>query len=129
LIVTKDKDGDKDPEEEKKDVDVSNLVGKKGVPDFWFRAIKNNQMIFELVKEKDEDILKHIRHIDSEKTDKPNKALKVNFHFNENEYFTNDVISLKIQYKDDSDEVLKTEGTVINWKDGKDVTKKKVKKK
>jgi len=127
--VTKDKDGDKEPEEEKKDVDVSNLIGKKGVPDFWSRAIKNNQMIFELVKEKDEEILKHIRHIDSEKTDKPNKALKVNFYFNENEYFTNDVISLKIHYKDDSDEVLKTEGTVINWKDGKDVTKKKVKKK
>jgi nucleosome assembly protein 1-like 1 len=30
---------------------------------------------------------------------------------------------------DDDDEVTKIEGTVIDWKDGKDVTKKKVKKK
>jgi nucleosome assembly protein 1-like 1 len=130
VIVTKtaDKDDKKD-EEESKPVDVSHLVGKTGIPDFWFKAIKNNQMIFELVKEKDEDILKHLKHIDSEKTDKPSKSLQVNFHFNENEYFSNNVISLKVVYKPDSDEVLKTEGTVITWKDGKDVTKKKVKKK
>jgi len=92
LIVTKEKDGDKE-------------------------------------KEKDEEILKHIAHIDSEKTDKPSKSLAINFHFNPNEYFDNTVISLKIIYKSDSYEVLKTEGSVINWKDGKDVTKKKVKKK
>jgi nucleosome assembly protein 1-like 1 len=131
-IVTKvveKKDDDKKEEEESKPVDVTYLVGKNGIPDFWFKAIKNNQMIFELVKEKDEDILQHIKHIDSEKTDKPNKSLQINFHFNPNDYFTNEVISLKIVYKPDSDEVLKTEGTVITWKDGKDVTKKKVKKK
>jgi len=34
-----------------------------------------------------------------------------------------------IKKKNEGDEVLKTEGSVINWKDGKDVTKKKVKKK
>ena len=45
-------------------------------------------MIFELVKEKDEEILQHIKHIDSEKTEKP-KTLKVNFHFNENQFFDN----------------------------------------
>jgi len=86
-------------------------------------------MIFDLVKEKDEDILKHLAHIDSGKADKPEKSLKVNFHFHPNEYFDNEVVSLKLIYKADSEEVQKTEGTVINWKDGKDVTKKKVKKK
>lgn len=86
-------------------------------------------MIFELVKEKDEEILKYVTHIDSEKTDKPNKTSSVTFHFSQNEFFSNETISLKIHYKADSDEVLKTEGTPINWKDGKDVTKKKIKKK
>ena len=33
-------------EEEVKAVDVDNLKGKQGIPDFWFRSIKNNQMIF-----------------------------------------------------------------------------------
>jgi len=43
LIVTK-KPGDKkeEPEEELKIVDVDNLKGVEGVPDFWFRSIKNN---------------------------------------------------------------------------------------
>ena len=86
-------------------------------------------MVYDLVKEKDEDVLKHITHIDSEKEDKPVKSLKVNFHFGPNDYFDNQVISLKLIYKADSEEVQKTEGTVITWKDGKDVTKKKVKKK
>jgi hypothetical protein len=40
-----------------KPVDVENLKGKQGIPDFWYRSIKNNQMIYELVKEKDEAIL------------------------------------------------------------------------
>ena len=50
-------DEKKELEEEVKAVDVDNLKGKTGVPDFWWRSIKNNQMIYELVKEKDEAIL------------------------------------------------------------------------
>lgn len=100
----------------------------QGVPDFWFKAIKNNQMIYDLVKEKDEEILKFVKHIDTERTDEP-KALKVTFYFNDNEFFTNKDLSLKIFYKGDDDEVEKIEGTQINWNEGKDPTKKKVKKK
>jgi nucleosome assembly protein 1-like 1 len=118
----------KKDEEEIKAVDVENLKGKQGIPDFWFRAIKNNQMIYELVKEKDEPILKHLKHIETERGDDP-KSLKVSFLFNQNEFFTNDVLSLKIFYKGDDDEVEKIEGTQITWNEGKDPTKKKVKKK
>jgi len=39
------------------------------------------------------------------------------------------ISGLRYLIKNEGDEVLKTEGSVINWKDGKDVTKKKVKKK
>jgi len=85
-------------------------------------------MIYELVKEKDEEILKHLKHIDTERTDEP-KSLKVNFYFNQNEFFTNDTLSLKVYYKGDQDEVDKIEGTAISWNENKDPTKKKVKKK
>ena len=50
-------EADDKKDEEDKPVEVEHLKGKDGVPDFWFKAIKNNQMIFELVKEKDEEIL------------------------------------------------------------------------
>jgi nucleosome assembly protein 1-like 1 len=73
---------------EVKPVDVDQLKTVNGIPDFWFRAIKNNNMIFELVKEKDEEILKNVRHIDTERTTGP-KTLTVRFYFNENEFFSN----------------------------------------
>jgi nucleosome assembly protein 1-like 1 len=85
-------------------------------------------MVFELVKEKDEEILQHVRHIETERSTSP-KALTVKFHFNENEFFDNKELSLKVVYKGDNDMVEKIEGTTIDWKEGKDPTKKKVKKK
>ncbi len=90
--------------------------------------MKNNQMVWELVKEKDEEILKHLKTIDSEKTSEP-RSLTVNFHFEQNEFFTNPTLSLKVFYKGDENEVEKIEGTVIQWAEGKDPTKKKIKKK
>jgi len=86
-------------------------------------------MVYELVKEKDEEVLKHLVHIESEKSEKPTKTLQVRLHFSKNDFFTNDVLSLKIVYKEDSEIASETIGTVIEWKDGKDITKKKVKKK
>jgi len=85
-------------------------------------------MIFELVKEKDEEILKHLKHVETERSDSP-KALLVRFLFNANEFFTNTELKLKVFYKGDEDEVEKIEGTEINWNEGKDPTKKKIKKK
>ena len=124
-------------EEEIKAVDVENLKGQAGIPDFWSRSIKNNQMIFELVKEKDEPILKFLRHIESERVDseegKPDsrKHLIVKFYFNKNEYFTEEVLTIKVVYRPDSDdEVERIVGTAISWADEtKDPTKKKIKKK
>lgn len=45
-------------------------------------------MIYELVKEKDEEILKSLRHIETERSTGP-KTLTVRFFFNENEFFSN----------------------------------------
>ena len=119
-------------------MDVENLKGKQGVPDFWWRSVKNNQMIFELVKEKDEPILEgHLRNIDTEKVEavpgdaKSRKSLSVRFHFSDNEYFPEKVLTVKVIYKPDTeDEVERIEGTPISWADeSKDPTKKKIKKK
>jgi len=123
-IVTK----GEEKEEELKQVDVEHLKGKAGVPDFWFRCFKNCQMVFELVKEKDEEILKHLKHVDTKRTDDP-KTLTVNFHFAKNDFFPHEVLSLTLHYKGDEDDVAKIEGTAIQWAEGKDPTKKKVKKK
>jgi hypothetical protein len=43
-VTKKKSEGGEQPqdEEEVKAVDVDNLKGKQGVPDFWWRSIKNN---------------------------------------------------------------------------------------
>jgi hypothetical protein len=135
--VAKKKEEKEEAPEEVKAVDVDNLKGKSGIPDFWWRSIKNNQMIYELVKEKDEAILQNVRHVESERTEatpgdsQSRSALNVRFHFNDNEYFSEKVLSLKIVYRPDTeDEVERIEGTPITWADEtKDPTKKKIKKK
>ena len=136
-VISKKKAGKDEPEEELKKVDVDNLKGVTGIPDFWFRSIKNNQMISELVKDKDEAILKFVRHIETERVERDEKvpdsrkALTVKLHFAENEFFTEKTLQLRVVYKPDSDdEVEKVEGTTISWADeSKDPTKKKIKKK
>jgi Txe/YoeB family toxin of Txe-Axe toxin-antitoxin module len=72
------KTSDEDKPKEVKEIDVEPLKGKDGIPDFWFRAIKNNQMVYELVKEKDEEILKHVTHVEATKTVEP-RTLTVKF--------------------------------------------------
>mmetsp|Transcript_36732 Transcript_36732/g.27194 ORF Transcript_36732/g.27194 Transcript_36732/m.27194 type:complete len:174 (-) Transcript_36732:634-1155(-) len=66
-VVRKNIDQKEKEEDEIPEVDVKDLVSKPGVPDFWFKAFKNAQMIMEHIKEKDEEILKHVKHIESEK--------------------------------------------------------------
>ena len=74
-IVTKTAEGVK-VKEEIKAVDVEALKGAAGIPDFWYRSIKNNQMVYELVKEKDDEILKNLSHIESQRDENP-KTLTV----------------------------------------------------
>lgn len=137
-VVSMKKEGEPEKvEEELKKVDVENLKGVSGIPDFWWRSIKNNQMIYEIVKEKDEAILPYLRHIETERTSHDSavegsrKTLSVHFHFAENEFFTEKTLSLKVIYRPETeDDVEKIIGTNISWADEtKDPTKKKIKKK
>jgi len=53
-----------------------------------------------LVKEKDEDVLANLRHVESERTDNP-KTLTVKLHFNPKDFFENAHLWLKLTYKGD----------------------------
>jgi hypothetical protein len=53
-------------EEEKAPTDVNYLKGKTGIPDFWVRAIKANRLIWDQVKEKDQPIMEHLKHVETE---------------------------------------------------------------
>lgn len=86
--------------------------------------MKNSDLITAEIKEKDEAILKHLVKIEYSPSDDPLK-FTINFTFSENEYFTNTLLTKTFELKTD-DEPIKGEGTEIDWKEGKNVTVKKV---
>ena len=71
--------------------------------------------------------MKKVEVVLPEDVDHPhNFTLK--FHFDANDYFDNDLVIKEFQMKDER-EASKTECTELKWKEGKDVTKKTIKKK
>ena len=53
--------------------------------------------------------------------------LKINFTFSENEWFTNTILTKEFELE--GDEIKRSFGGDINWKEGKNITVKIVKKK
>lgn len=98
-----------------------------GVYGFWFRAMLNQGLVGRLIQEKDRPILMHLQDVQCT-LHAEGYGFDLVFTFEKNDYFTNE--TLKKSFVMTKQNVIeKCEGTEIAWKDGKDVTKKKVKKK
>jgi nucleosome assembly protein 1-like 1 len=95
----------------------------KGIPDFWLNALKNNEMVDDIIVQRDEACLKHLTDITSKNFDDPTKGFTLTFHFDENPFFTNSVLT-KTYHLAEDDEILieKCEGCTINWHPGQDLT-------
>lgn len=128
----KEKDEDAQEAAEHKPTDTAHLADVKGIPDFWSTAVTNNTMMMQYFREKDRDVLKYLTNVITSETSTPNKEIRIELHWDaeKNEYFTNAKLELIVKCKKDSDdEVAETIGCLIDWKDGKDLSKKKIKKK
>ncbi|XP_050687113.1 nucleosome assembly protein 1-like 1 isoform X2 [Eriocheir sinensis] len=110
----------------------------KGIPEFWLTIFKNVDLLAEMVQDYDEPILKHLTDIQLKFHDEP-MGFTLEFYFTENEYFTNKVLTKYYEMKcvpDKDDpfgfegpEIFKCKGCTIDWKKGKNVTVKTIKKK
>merc|ERR1719369_1835505 len=110
----------------------------KGVPDFWLTIFKNVDMLQEMVQEADEPVLKKLTDITVTFSEVP-MGFTLHFYFAQNDYFTNSVLTKEYEMKcepseDDpfsfeGPEIFKCKGSTINWKEGKNLTVKTVKKK
>jgi nucleosome assembly protein 1-like 1 len=111
-------------------------IAKKGeslaendpIKDYWQKVFKNNEILGEEMKEKDVDVIKHLTKIEYIKIDESEYSFELRFHFEANDYFTNDVLK-KTFYMKEEDLPEKSVGTEIAWKEGKNITKKTIKKK
>lgn len=122
-------DDEEDKEKEHTPTDVSNLKDKTGIPTYWSTAVTNNQMLMQNWREKDREILPFLSKVLVNRSEEP-KSITFKLTFNENEFFTNESLTAVVRFKEgEDDEVENVDGCAIEWKDGKDVTKKKIKKK
>lgn len=126
-----DKDDEKDEKDEKDEEtkeggdDKKAEAEMKGIPEFWLSAMKNQISLAELITDRDEAALKHLTDIRLEYLERP--GFRLIFEFEENEFFTNKVISKTYYYQSESayggDFIYDSaEGDSIDWKPGKDLT-------
>jgi len=111
----------------------------EGIPDFWLNVLRQSNAVSELITAQDEPILRHLTDITTDQTNDP-AAFTLKFHFSENEYFSNSVLTKyyklsigpngyesEILY--DGPSIVSCEGCKIDWKQGKNVCEKTIKKK
>jgi nucleosome assembly protein 1-like 1 len=128
----------KDEAEVKKEENGDKDEDIKGIPDFWLTIFKNVAMLADMVQEHDEPILKHLYDIKVIFLEKDPMGFVLEFHFSPNEYFSNSVLTKEyhmkcVPEKDDpfsfeGPEIYKCKGCIIDWKKGKNVTVKTIKK-
>lgn len=116
----------------------SNEPSPDGIPLFWLTIFKNVELINENLQEHDEPILEHLKDIQVKTHESP-MGFTLEFHFSENKFFSNSVLTKYYEMRsvvDEKDpftfegpEIVKCKGCVINWNKGENVTIKMVSKK
>jgi nucleosome assembly protein 1-like 1 len=85
---------------------------EKGIPNFWHSAIKNSK--FFTFNEKDNKILLHLNDLRIKLN--PDKLdYEVEFHFEKNEFFSEDILKISFLYDPKQFEPIKLIGTKISW--------------
>merc|ERR1712142_1097241 len=130
-VAIKETEKEKESEKEKDE-------NPPGISLFWLTIFKNVDMLAEMIQECDEPILEQLRDITVEFKESNPMGFNLHFHFNENEYFTNSILSkfyIMRSTPDEEDpfsfegpEIIKCTGCKIDWKKGKNVTVKTIKK-
>jgi len=111
----------------------------KGIPKFWMHALKNanEECVMGLIESHDEDVLAYLTDITVQLNEAQNNGFTLRFHFSENPYMSNSVLTKVYTLREDPDpdspleydgpEIISCKGCTIDWKAGKDVTKTIVK--
>uniref|UniRef100_A0A7S1MIW5 Nucleosome assembly protein n=1 Tax=Neobodo designis TaxID=312471 RepID=A0A7S1MIW5_NEODS len=90
-----------------------------GIPNFWLTVLKNNEVTEGMIMERDEPALRALTNVTTEFIDNdPQKGFKLSFHFAENAFFTNKVLTKTyVMDPEDEDEYALDDlkGTEIEW--------------
>ncbi|KAK6488303.1 nucleosome assembly protein 1-like 1-A isoform X2 [Huso huso] len=124
-------------DEEKKDEEKED---PKGVPEFWLTVFKNVDLLSDMLQEHDEPILKHLKDIKVKFSDLGQPMnFTLEFYFECNDFFSNELLVKTYKMRSEPDEsdpfafdgpeIMGCTGCQIDWKKGKNITLKTIKKK
>lgn len=134
-------DGDIENDEIDEKVNVSkNKDLVKGIPSFWLKALQSVDFIAETIKQYDEPILEFLTDIRVKFLPADNtQSFILEFEFATNPHFSNQILTKKYILRPGPDpvnplayegpEIISCEGCKIDWKAGKNVTVKVIKRK
>jgi len=113
-----------DPTHEKLPADSSDTAP---IPEFWLTALRNHVGTSEIITDRDAGALKHLIDIRVTYTT-PKPGFKLSFIFTPNEHFENEELEKTYYYQEEvgySGDFLydRAIGTIIKWKEEKDLTK------
>lgn len=94
----------------------------KRIPNFWVTAFVNHPQISAILEEDEEDCLHYLSKLEVEEFEDIKSGYRINFHFEENPYFENDVLTKEFHLGSSGDPA--SQSTPIRWKEGNDLTKK-----
>ncbi|KAK3827698.1 MAG: hypothetical protein J3Q66DRAFT_320910 [Benniella sp.] len=94
------------------------------LPKFWSVVIQNHSELLQVNEATDLPILEHLTDIWVNYDPKDSRNFDIIFTFKENPFFTNKELVKKIVFKDDEST---SEAVKIDWKEGKDPSKKRKK--
>lgn len=110
-----------------------------GIPDFWLTIFNNVPLLAENKEESDDPILQALQDIQCHINPPDSRpGFYLEFHFGPNDYFTNSILKKEYFIRFDpaaidplgfeGPEIVESKGSTVNWKPGKNVTVKTVKK-
>ncbi|XP_055906186.1 protein SET [Eupeodes corollae] len=98
----------------------------KRIPNFWVTAFINHPQVSGILDEEEEDCLHSLTKLEVEEFEDIKSGYRINFHFDENPYFENKVLTKEFHLgsgaAENSDHPSST-STSIQWKEGKNLLK------
>ncbi|XP_018027263.1 protein SET isoform X2 [Hyalella azteca] len=94
----------------------------KKIPNFWVTSFVNHPLISNILDEEEEECLHHLTKLDVEEFDDIKSGYRINFYFDTNPYFSNDVLTKEFHLGSSGDPT--SQSTTINWKEGHNLLSK-----
>uniref|UniRef100_A0A2K5I2V0 SET nuclear proto-oncogene n=1 Tax=Colobus angolensis palliatus TaxID=336983 RepID=A0A2K5I2V0_COLAP len=98
----------------------SELIAK--IPNFWVTTFVNHPQVTVLLGEEDEEALYYSTRVEVTEFEDIKSGYRIDIYFDENPYFENKVLSKEFHLNESGDPSSKS--TEIEWKSGKDLTKR-----